>query len=236
VVALVAALVVVGVVVVGTRHNDAAAAADPSATISVAGTGTVHGTPDTVNFGISVSTTRATAEQALYANDLRIAALQRVLKRHGVTRADMEPSGLSIYELTNPNGSPSSFTVNNTLNVTLHGVDNAGPAIEAAAKLARGAMSLTGISFSISNDSKLLAAARAKAIESARGAAAQIASAGNVSVGNIVSVTDHEFTSPAPPIYDKGFAVDAGLPAIIPTEAGSQAITVQVSVVYDLSS
>jgi uncharacterized protein YggE len=122
--------------------------------------------------------------------------------------------------------------------VTVHGVDNAGPTIEAAARLSRGNMSLTGISFSISNDSKLLAAARAKAIESARVAAAQIASGGNVSVGNIVSVTDHEYTSPPPVYFDKAFALNAVAYPSIPTatEAGSQAITVQVSVVYALSS
>jgi uncharacterized protein YggE len=95
-------------------------------TITVTGSGTVHGTPDTINFQIGVSTVNPSATAAFNENDSRMSALEAALEKHGVTKSEMQTSGLNIYDNTNNQGVVTGFTVQDTLNVTMHRVQSAG--------------------------------------------------------------------------------------------------------------
>jgi len=237
----VAAIVVVAILVVAALALGGVAlgSTTPTArgTITVTGSGTVHGTPDTVSFSVGVTTTRPTAIEALGINNQRIDSLERVLGRHGVLKRDMQTSGISIYEVTNSTGTVSGFTVNDSLDITIHSVSKAGSAIEAAAQAAGNSLQLSGITFSISNSSAMLASARARAMQGAHTEASQLASGGNATIGGIVKVTDQQNSSP-PPIYSvpMGLAYANAAQMQVPLEAGSQTINVQVTVVYALSS
>lgn len=206
----------------------------PAATITVTGSGTIKGTPDTLSFQIGVQTQRPTAAAALSVNNARVSGLERALSRHGVTRQDMQTSNLSLYEDTNDNGQLVGFTVSDDLNVTLHKIADAGRAIDAAANAAGPGVQLSGITFSISNDSTLLAHARARAMQNAKTEATDIAKGGGTSVGAIVRVTDQENSgsSIVYPFADAYAATSAG----VPIEAGSESLNVQVTVVYALAS
>jgi len=72
----------------------------------------------------------------------------------------------------------TGFTVANYLDVTMHQIKKAGGAIDAAAHAVGNGIQLNGITFSISNESKLLASARAKAMRNAHTEAAQVARGG----------------------------------------------------------
>jgi len=61
------------------------------------------------------------------------------------------------------------------VNVTMHKVRRAGAAIDAAAKAVGNGVQLNGVSFTITNDSSLLRAARIRAMDNARLAAGQLA-------------------------------------------------------------
>ena len=148
-IALVAALVVTGVgfggVALGRSGSsgraqqpkaelDAAqSSVAPDATITVTGSGTVRGTPDTVSFQIGVHTVEPAATTALSDNDSQVTSLEGTLMNHGVTKADLQTSGLDIFENTS-HGVLTGFTVDDDLNVTMHGIADAGAAIEAAAQ------------------------------------------------------------------------------------------------------
>jgi len=202
-------------------------------TITVTGSGTVHGTPDTINFQIGVSTVNPSATAAFNENDSRMSALEAALEKHGVTRAEMQTSGLNIYDNTNNQGVVTGFTVQDTLNVTMHRVHSAGAAIDAAARAAGNGIQLNGVTFTITNDSKLLRAARIRAMENARLAAGQLASAGGTHVTGIVKITDNENQSSG--IYYPTFSTSQ-LRAGVPIQTGSQPVNVQVTVIYSLSS
>jgi uncharacterized protein YggE len=91
------------------------------------------------------------------------------------------------------------------------------------------------VTFSISNQSKYLASARARAIQNAHTEASQIAKGGGTTVGSIVKVTDQENTGSTGIVHP--FAQFAsGAAKSVPVQAGSQSISVQVEVVYSLSS
>jgi uncharacterized protein len=204
-------------------------------TVTVTGSGTVQGTPDTINFQIGVNTINTLASTALTNNNLKVAALERALERNGVTKKEMQTSGLDIYENTNNQGTVTGFTVSDTLSVTMHQVKLAGAAIDAAAKVAGNGVVLNGVSFTITNDSKLLQAARTRAMDNARAAAGQLAKAGDTKVTGIVKITDQENQSSGI-YYPQSFAAGADLKASVPLQTGSQPVNVQVTVVYSLSS
>ncbi len=229
---MVTAIVVVAVGFVGVVLGHSRSGA-PS-TITVTGTGTVQGTPDTINFQIGVNTVNPTATAALAQNNQKVAALERALMRNGVTKKEMQTSGLNIYENTNNQGTITGFTVSNELSVTMHQVQKAGTAIDAAAKVAGNGVQLDGVSFTITNDSKLLAAARARAMDNARTAAGQLSKAGNAHVTGIVKITDQENQSSGV-YYPSAFASGMALKDAVPLQTGSQPVNVQVTVIYSLA-
>jgi uncharacterized protein len=234
---LVAVLVVIAVGFVGAAlgHKNNVNNAK-AATISVTGSATVMGTPDTVSFEIGMQTQNANAATALDFNNDRVAALEKALEKHGVTKKEMQTSGLNLSENTNNNGQVIGFTVSDTLTVTMHNIAKAGGAIQAAATAGGNGVELDGITFSISNDSKLLAQARAKAMRNARTEANDIAVAGGTRLTGIATVVDQENQSTPPPItFGLNFA-SAAKAAAVPVQAGSESISVQLSVVYSLAS
>ena len=227
---MVTALVVVAVGFVGVELGHSKGGAN--STITVTGSGTVQGVPDTINFQIGVSTVNPTATAALSENDNRVRALEAALLKNGVTRKELQTSGLNIYENTNNLGAVTGFTVQDTLNVTMHKVQRAGTAIDAAAQAVGNGVQLNGVSFTITNDSSLLKAARIRAIDNARLAAGQLAKAGDTHVAGIVKITDNENQNSG--VYYPPFAAGEALHASVPIQTGSQPVNVQVTVIYSL--
>jgi uncharacterized protein YggE len=229
---LIAAILIVVVAIAGIQigHSQNATAA----TISVGGTGTVQGSPDTATFNIGVHTTNVTALAAETSNSQKVAALIAALKMHGVTSKEMQTSGLNIYQNTNNSGAITGFSVDNSLTVTMHHVSKVRAAIDAATAAVGNGIQLNGITFSITNQSKLLASAREKAMKNARLTANELARAGGSRVTGIVRVSDQE--NPVTPVLYDAYASSAakGMRAPVPIQGGSQMVTVQVTVVYTL--
>ena len=202
-------------------------------TITVRGSGTVQGIPDTVSFQIGVQNVAPSAVAALSANSDRVNSLENSLRTHGVDQKDLQTSGLNIYENTNSQGAFTGFTAMDNLNVTMHHISEAGAAIDAAVHAVGNGVELSGVSFSISNESKFLADARAKAVQNARTEASQVAGGGGARLGAIETITDQENSTPM--VYPfSSYQASAGLSASVPLREGSQSINVQVSVVYAL--
>ncbi len=229
---MVTALVVVAVGFAGVELGHSKSPA--RSTITVTGSGTVRGIPDTVNFSIGVSTQAYTATGALAANNRKLRALEVALIKNGVTRIEMQTSDLNIYANTNDRGVVTGFSVQDTLNVTMHRVKLAGAAIDAAARAVGNGIQFNGVSFSITNNSSLLRAARIRAMHSAYLTAGQIAQAGGAKVNGIVKITDVENESS--PVYHDLAGFDAAEPSAVPLETGSQPVNVQVTVIYSLAS
>lgn len=207
--------------------------ASASGTISVTGSGTVQGVPDTVSFQIGVQTVATSAASALSANNARVGELEDSLLAHGVKREDMQTSGLNVYANTNNQGAITGFTVTNDVNVTMHHIAVAGAAIDTAVRAVGNDIQLSGISFSISNQSRYLAQARLRAMQDARSAASQVARGGGATLGAIEKITDQENSTPIVLPY-ADFRAAQGTASSVPLQAGSQPINVQVAVVYAL--
>ncbi len=232
---IVFAVVIAGIAFVGESLGHSSTNSSSGPTITVTGSGTVTGVPNTLSFQIGVSTTASSAQSALTQNNAKVSALEASLTSNGVTKKNLQTSGLNIYDQTNNEGNITGFTVEDDLTVTTHDLKHAGTIIDGAAQVAGNGVQLSGVTFSISNQSSLLAAARARAVRNAHVEATQLAKGANSTVVGLVRVTDQENTGSTGIVYPyRDFA--AATSTAVPIQAGSQQINVQVTVIYRLSN
>ena len=212
------------------------AGAASGATITVTGNGQVEGTPDTATFGVGVSTTASTAVAALEQNNAQVAALESSLEQNGVEAKDMQTSWLNLSANTDSSGNVTGFSADDELTVTMTDLSDLGEALDAAVHATGNDVTLDGISFSVSNQSSLLAAARAQAMLAAQTEATQVAAGGGLALGPIVKVTDQENAGQNvyyPELFESATPTGNSGTAV-PVQPGQQQISVQVTVVYQL--
>ena len=218
-----------------TRSSNAGAATTPAGTITVTGTGTIEGTPNTVQFTVGIHTVRGTAVAALGASNSQIARLEGRFHADHVAFKDMQTNNVNFYEQTNQYGDFTGFAVDDSLQVTVPDVHLAGTVIDEAVRIAGNGIQFNGVSFSISNESALLASARARAMQSALAVARQLAAGGGETVGSIQKVTYSQGGQTYFPY--RGLATyQAANTAAVPLETGRQPVSVQVTVVYSLAA
>lgn len=206
------------------------------ATVEVTGTGTVTGTPDTLTVQLAVSTTASTATAALDQNNSEMSALQATLSAAGVATKDLQTSNLSLSPTYDSAGNVTGYGAEDDLTATLRDLSSAGAVIDAAAHAVGNDVQIQGISFSISDTSALLKQAREQAMQDAATKAVDLAAAAGTNLGAVVKVTDQENTTPPTPLPFNGLRATASAPSAVPVQAGSQQLSVQVDVVYQLSS
>lgn len=210
-------------------HGDAATA---GATITVTGNGQVEGTPDAATFSVGVSTTASSAVNALDRNNAQVAGLESSLETDGVLVKDIQTSWLNLSANTNSAGDVTGFTADHELSVTMQNLSNLGMALDDAVHATGNGVTLDGISFSISNQSALLASARAQAMLSANTEASQVAAGAGLSLGPIVKVTDQE--NAGQQVFFAPVAAAGTAASSVPVQPGQQQISVGVTVVYQL--
>lgn len=212
------------------------AAAVSGATITVTGNGQVEGTPDTATFQAGVDTTASTAVAALEKNNAQVTSLEQSLELNGVEAKDIQTSWLNLSANTNSNGQVTGFSADDELTVTMKDLSNLGVALDSAVHATGNGVTLGGISFSISNQSALLAAARAQAMLEADTEGSQLAAGAGLALGPIVKVTDQENAGQQVFYSPVGFAAASASASAVPVQAGQQQLSVQVTVVYQLVS
>jgi uncharacterized protein YggE len=214
----------------------AAAAPAPTGTrITVTGTGNVSGVPNELSLSMGVQTNGSSVAAALRQANSAVRAVTSALGRTGVSRSDIQTSGLSIYpNYSSGTGVPSGYQVSEQLTVTLRRLSTAGSQISAAARAGGNATVVDGVSLNLSDTSGLLAAARAKAVADAKARAAAYARALGRPLGPVVSMSE---TPPAQPFEPVPFAANASAgraASSVPVHPGTQQLSVTVTVVFGL--
>lgn len=229
---------------------------DPSSlrTFSVSGEGKVIAVPDVAAFTFSVIT-----EGGKDLNSLQEQNVEKVnhaiafVKENGVEDKDITTEQYSVeprYQYFNcgsaymRGGEPCpppeivGYTVRQSVLVKVRDFSKAGEII--AGVVEKGANSVSQLQFTIDDESKVLADARAKAIEEAKEKAKQLASAAGFSVGKLISISEggsypFPYRSMQMQMSDEygmgGAAQEKTAPAI---EAGSQEVTVSVTLRYEI--
>jgi len=176
--------------------------------------------------GLGVETQAPDARSALDSNAQKTTALIDTLKSRGIPADDIQTSGLSVSPaFDGGSGHINGYQVTNRVTATLHDIGAAGTLIDAAAAAAGDAVRVDQTMFSISDDSELRAQARADAVRKAQDQAKQIADAAGVKLGAVRSIVEgSESANPEAPF----------MRAPTPVAAGSQEVTVNVTVTYDI--
>jgi len=205
----------------------AAGAATRSRTITVTGTGEVHGTPDVADLVLGVSGRAGSAAEVMSRIGDRAQKVIGALHDTGVSDDDIQTADLSVNPVYDDDGNVKGYEASNTVTVRIRDLGKAGAIVDAAAATAGDDIRVQGITFSIDDDSALLATARTKATKRARAQAGQLASGADVEVGEVRSIT--ESTSTLPLTYAADAAAKAASTPVMP---GSQTISVQATVVF----
>lgn len=203
-------------------------------TISVTGNGVAYGKPDIAIASIGVQTRHENPGQAVTQNNDKMNAIIAALKELGIEEKDIQTTNFSVYVQQNydSEGKPTDFTyvADNTVTITVRDLNKVGDAL--GRSVAAGANSIYGVSFSVSDFSKLEAEAREKAMGDAKARAEQLAQTAGVTLDKPMSIS--EYTSGPIPITAevKGLGGGAGAPASVPVSSGQIQVTLQVNVVY----
>jgi uncharacterized protein YggE len=207
---------------------------DPAThTITVSASGKVTVVPDVARVTLGVTITKPTVKAARSTAATAMNNIIAAIKAQGIADADIQTVGLNLYPQY-ANGSSTritGYTIGNQLQITIRDLDKTGDVVDAAT--AKGATDVNGISFELADPAKAMNDARASAVAAAQVSAQAMATAGHVSLGSVVSISD---TNPATPIY-YGAARAASLDAATPTpiKVGTQDVSVLLTVVFEIA-
>jgi uncharacterized protein YggE len=205
--------------------------------ISVSGMGEVQSAPDTAFVSAGVTTTGATAGDALGANTKAMAALISTLKAQGIEAKDIQTSRFSVnpqyvYPDRNAQGDTPpprivGYQVENGVDVKVRKLADLGTILDRI--VGAGANTVNNISFSVADPAELLTEARKAAFADAKQKAETYAAAAGGKLGSIISVNESQALAPIPrPMMAKAaFAAEA---APVPVEAGQLSYSVNVAV------
>lgn len=199
--------------------------------ITTQGTGIVNGSPDTISIVLGVQTQASEAASAMAENAELADTLIQTIRAQGVERQDITTTNLSVQPNYQPAGAIDGYTVTNQVTATLRDVAKSGDLIDAAARGAGDAIRVQNLAFSIADDSDLRAQARAQAVTQAQKQALQVADAAGVKLGAVQSIIETPEVGAAPFPQARAMADSA---ASTPIEAGSQELSVSVSVTYKI--
>lgn len=215
-----------------------AAAGDASdvPTIVARGVGKVVAVPDVLTVSIGIHTQAGKAADALAENNLRTQALLDSIAARGIDDKDVQTSNISVGPTYGGENFSviTGYQVENTLTLKLRDLDGAGAVIDELAVPAGDAIRIQGMGFSIDDPTDLMGQARTDAVERARAQAEQLAQAAGVALGNVRTIS--EVPSGSFEGFNEslsgGLAADAGTQ--VPIAPGSQELTLEVTVVYEI--
>jgi uncharacterized protein YggE len=209
--------------------------ASPAA-ISVTGEATVSVAPDLAQIDGGVTSEAKTAREASDANNAAMGKVLLALKGAGIEEKDFQTSRLSLQPQSAPNRTPPGpptiigYRASNRVTVRLHEVTKLASVIDTM--VGAGANDIGGISFTVSNASKLLDDAREQAVADASRKAEIYAKAAGVTLGAPLSISEE---GNAPPMPYRKMAVGMAVQGV-PVAQGEETLRVTVSVTWAIKA
>ena len=215
-----------------------------SRTVNVSGTGSALATPDIAYVDLGVTSDAKTAREALSQNNQQMQSLMTALTAAGIANADIRTQTIQLYPRYNNNNPPQpvtpgqtgettneliGFTATNTVEITVRKLDSLGQVLDQA--VTAGSNQIQGIRFDVTNATLMMDQARETAMGDAIHKAQQLASLAGASLGMVVTVNEN---SNPPIFYGAVGGMMAAQAESVPVSPGSQKITVNVQVTWEL--
>jgi uncharacterized protein YggE len=213
--------------------SGAAPVANSNGGITVVGQGEAFGTPDHAQIQAGVETFAETVAAATSENEATIQAIMAALGEMGIPEEAIQTSNYSlwaeqIYGDRGPEGI-AGYRVSNLVTVKIDDIDSVGNVIAAVTEA--GANNIHGVSFSVADPAALEAEARESAIANARAKATSLADLSNVTLGEVVAISE-VIGSPTPLPRGMGGAVMESAAAAPSISPGELSVQVQVQVTF----
>ena len=246
-------LLVGALVVTGCAPNVLAAPAvagdSPARSITVVGRGEVKAKPDVATVNLGVEVTAPTVGEAMTEANARMKTILASMKNLGIADKDIETSNFSInFERQEPAApavseamqgakanetkTPAGFyRVNNMIQVTIRDLDKVGDVLDAAVEA--GANNVWGVSFGLDSTDALESEAREKAVADARTRAESLAELNDVTVGDVIAISEVIGGSPSP-VYAEAASFRGLGGGGAPVEPGELTFSTQIQVVYGI--
>lgn len=215
-----------------------AAAETAVAAISVSGEASVSVPPDLAQVDGGVTSEARTAREASDANNAAMGKVLLALKAAGIDEKDYQTSRLSLqpqYATAAPNRNTPQITgyrASNRVIIKVRDVTKVAGVIDML--VGAGANEIGGINFIVTQASKALDDARAKAVADARRKAEIYAKAAGVTLGEPLSITE-EGAAPPPVFRTKMAAPIAGM-APTPVSPGEEQLSITVNVMWAIKA
>ena len=188
-----------------------------------------------VRISLSVTSTSQDVDTALASANRSSRKVQDAFLAKGVDKKDLQTSNVSIQPNYNSKGAPSGYAVTESMTASVRDLTKAGATLAAAVAAGGNAVRVDAVSFALEDTSGLVSGARKGAVDDAKAKAEQYAAAAGRSLGAVQSISE-VVTSPTPQYMDGiAYARSAAQAAPVPLQAGSQDLSVQVTVVYALA-
>jgi uncharacterized protein YggE len=206
----------------------------PSHTISVTGSGLAFGAPDIAVAQIGVQSRNPDAAAALDEANAKMTAIMGVLKELGVADKDVQTSDFSVFaqqDIDPQTGQAKgtiTYVVDNTVSITMRDLTKVGQVLGQV--VAAGANNIYGVSYTVSDQSKLEAEARDKAMADARARAEQLAKAAGVTLDQPMTIS--EYTNGPKPILRADLAQSAAGAKSVPVSSGQIQVNLQINITY----
>jgi len=203
--------------------------------ISVSGMGEVTGAPDTVEIDLGVSVLGETVDEATATAAERAEALIAALTSSGVAEEDITTTDYSIYpeyDYSRNQERLVGYRVNNTVRAKIRNMESIGSVLDAASAAVGDETRVSGLRFSIEDNTELVSAAREAAWDDALVKATQLAELSGQTLGKATSITETVSMPPVPFPYEGDIA--GAERAATPIEPGTSAVTITLQVQFAL--
>lgn len=204
-------------------------------TVTVSGTGTAEGAPDTAIVVIGVQSQAEEASAALMQNNDQMDQLLSALTGAGIPRENIQTQFFQLFPQyqgpSTPDEQPeiTGYIATNTVQVRAVNLTDLGELLDAAVEA--GGNLIENVRFEISNRDTLLEQAREEAFNDAAEKAEQLAGFTGGELGRVISINE----SGAQPFMPFGLGGGAAAGEVaVPIEPGSQTVTANLQVTWEL--
>ena len=217
------------------RWGWASPAAQEPKTVTINAEGKATVIPDTTRLNISVVTDGKTADEVQQKNTETMNKVIDYVKSSGIDSKDIKTTFYNLYpryDYVEGRQIPAGFSLTQGVEIKVRDLKKVGEIITGT--VARGANQVSGVEFFVDNPETAQAEARAEAFEKAKTKAKEVARLAGVRLGSVVTFSE-SFSGQPPIFYEKAYGLGIGGGGGAPdTQAGSQEVTVNVSVVFEI--
>ena len=209
----------------------------PARTMAISAEGKTTAGPDLADISFSVVTQGQDPQALSSNNNQKMNAVLQFVKSQGIADADIKTTSYDLspnyeYDKINQRNFINGYTLTQTVDVKIRDLSKVASVLGGLAPL--GINQIGNVNFTFADEEKYLAMARADAFTKVWQKAQEMAAEAGVSLVRVVSVS--ESGTPVPIYYgaDRAMAM-GGVAASAPTiQPGTQDITDQVTVVYEI--